>query len=173
MLFRSLRHLLTACRTIAVVGLSPQWHRPSYFAAKYMQAHGYRIVPVNPLVAQGGGQIINVCSGAGEKDPPVAANQGGWGFAYGASKAALDAQKHLDAITLGRGPQKPVQVSVSVTADAAFASAWGVVRRILDARHPGAAEDCETALACWEDGGDERVAEWLEETAPPAGATTH
>lgn len=41
------------------------------------------------LLAQGGGQIINVCSGAGQKDPPVAANQGGWGFAYGASKAAL------------------------------------------------------------------------------------
>lgn len=90
-----------------------------------------------------------------------------------ASKAALDAQKHLDAITLGRGPQKPVQVSVSVTTDAAFASAWNVVRRILDARHPGAAEDCETALACWEDGGDPRVDEWLEETAPPPGTTTH
>jgi predicted CoA-binding protein len=43
-----LRHILATCRTIAVVGLSPQWHRPSYFAAKYMQAHGYRIVPVNP-----------------------------------------------------------------------------------------------------------------------------
>jgi predicted CoA-binding protein len=43
-----LRHLLGTCRTLAVVGLSPQWHRPSFFAAKYMQAHGYRIVPVNP-----------------------------------------------------------------------------------------------------------------------------
>ncbi|MGZ5894392.1 MAG: CoA-binding protein, partial [Caldimonas sp.] len=31
-----------------VVGLSAEWHRPSYFAAKYMQEHGYRIVPVNP-----------------------------------------------------------------------------------------------------------------------------
>ncbi len=41
------------------------------------------------MLAQGGGQIINVCSGAGQKDPPVAADQGGWGFAYGASKAAL------------------------------------------------------------------------------------
>jgi uncharacterized protein len=30
------------------VGLSAEWHRPSYFAAKYMQEHGYRIVPVNP-----------------------------------------------------------------------------------------------------------------------------
>ncbi len=43
-----LRRILGTCRTLAVVGLSPQWHRPSYFAAKYMQAHGYRIVPVNP-----------------------------------------------------------------------------------------------------------------------------
>ena len=44
----TLRRILTACRTIAVVGLSAEWHRPSYFAAKYMQEHGYRIVPVNP-----------------------------------------------------------------------------------------------------------------------------
>lgn len=44
----TLRRVLGANRTIAVVGLSPQWHRPSFFAAKYMQAHGYRIVPVNP-----------------------------------------------------------------------------------------------------------------------------
>jgi predicted CoA-binding protein len=44
----SLRRVLKDCRTIAVVGLSAEWHRPSYFAAKYMQQHGYRIVPVNP-----------------------------------------------------------------------------------------------------------------------------
>ena len=43
-----LRRILSTCRTIAVVGLSPQWHRPSFFAAKYMQGHGYRIVPINP-----------------------------------------------------------------------------------------------------------------------------
>lgn len=43
-----LRRILKACRTIAVVGLSAEWHRPSFFAAKYMQQHGYRIVPVNP-----------------------------------------------------------------------------------------------------------------------------
>ena len=43
-----LRAILGRCRTIAVVGLSPQWHRPSHFAAQYMQAHGWRIVPVNP-----------------------------------------------------------------------------------------------------------------------------
>ena len=42
------RRILSRYRTIAVVGLSAQWHRPSYFAAKYMQEHGYRVIPVNP-----------------------------------------------------------------------------------------------------------------------------
>ena len=44
----TLRRILAESRTIAVVGLSADWFRPSYFAAKYMQEHGYRIVPVNP-----------------------------------------------------------------------------------------------------------------------------
>jgi uncharacterized protein len=44
----SLRRLLDRCRTIAVVGLSADWNRPSYFAASYLQGKGYRIVPVNP-----------------------------------------------------------------------------------------------------------------------------
>lgn len=48
----TLRRILQGCRTIAVVGLSAEWHRPSYFAAKYMQEHGYRIVPVNPKYPQ-------------------------------------------------------------------------------------------------------------------------
>jgi predicted CoA-binding protein len=42
------RRILLTHRTLAVVGLSAQWHRPSYFAAKYMQEHGYRVIPVNP-----------------------------------------------------------------------------------------------------------------------------
>src|SRR5579884_3627625 len=43
-----LRTILARSRSIAVVGLSANWYRPSYFAAKYMKDHGYRIVPVNP-----------------------------------------------------------------------------------------------------------------------------
>lgn len=43
-----LRRILAENRVIAVVGLSANWYRPSYFAAKYMQEHGYRIIPVNP-----------------------------------------------------------------------------------------------------------------------------
>ena len=44
----TLRRILRTSRTIAIVGLSAEWHRPSFFAAKYVQEHGYRIVPVNP-----------------------------------------------------------------------------------------------------------------------------
>ena len=51
----ALRALLKACKTIAVVGLSADWNRPSHFAAKYMQQHGYRILPVNPRYA---GEVI-------------------------------------------------------------------------------------------------------------------
>ena len=44
-----LRRILRTNRTLAVVGLSANWYRPSYFAAKYMQEHGYRVIPVNPM----------------------------------------------------------------------------------------------------------------------------
>ena len=44
----TLRRILRETRVIAVVGLSADWYRPSYFAAKYMQEHGYRVIPVNP-----------------------------------------------------------------------------------------------------------------------------
>ena len=43
-----LRRILKTNHTIAVVGLSADWYRPSYFPAKYMQEHGFRIIPVNP-----------------------------------------------------------------------------------------------------------------------------
>jgi predicted CoA-binding protein len=43
-----IRRILRDCRRFAVVGLSANWYRPSYFAAKYMKDHGYQIVPVNP-----------------------------------------------------------------------------------------------------------------------------
>jgi len=41
------------------------------------------------MLQQGGGCIINITSGVGEKDPPISASQGGWGYAYGAGKAAV------------------------------------------------------------------------------------
>lgn len=48
----TLRRILASCHTIAMVGLSADWFRPSYFAAKYLQEHGYRIIPVNPRYSE-------------------------------------------------------------------------------------------------------------------------
>jgi predicted CoA-binding protein len=45
---QTLRRILRETKSIAVVGLSAHWYRPSYFAAKYMMDHGYVIIPVNP-----------------------------------------------------------------------------------------------------------------------------
>ena len=44
----TLRRILRESKTIAIVGLSASWHRPSFFAAKYLQDHGYRVIPVTP-----------------------------------------------------------------------------------------------------------------------------
>jgi len=43
-----LRGVLKRVRVIAVVGASPHWNRPSYFAMKYLQDKGFRVIPVNP-----------------------------------------------------------------------------------------------------------------------------
>ncbi len=43
-----LRSVLRRVRTIAMVGASPNWNRPSYFAMKYLQTKGFRVIPVNP-----------------------------------------------------------------------------------------------------------------------------
>ena len=41
-------HILQHCRTVAVVGLSPKPHRDSFKVARYMQAQGWKVVPINP-----------------------------------------------------------------------------------------------------------------------------
>lgn len=52
-----LRRVLLQNRVIAVVGLSANWYRPSYFAAKYMQERGYTVIPVNPAYKEVLGQV--------------------------------------------------------------------------------------------------------------------
>lgn len=44
----TIRDLVLAARTVAIVGLSPNVLRPSNFVGFYLQRHGYRIIPVNP-----------------------------------------------------------------------------------------------------------------------------
>lgn len=43
-----LRKILDDTKVIAMVGASMNWNRPSYFAMKYLQGKGYRVIPVNP-----------------------------------------------------------------------------------------------------------------------------
>jgi O-acetylhomoserine (thiol)-lyase len=50
-----IRGVLERVRTIAMVGASSNWNRPSYFVMKYLQGKGYRVIPVNPGIA---GQLL-------------------------------------------------------------------------------------------------------------------
>ncbi|SDF08367.1 O-acetylhomoserine aminocarboxypropyltransferase [Thalassobaculum litoreum] len=53
-----IRDILRDVKTIAMVGASDNWNRPSYFAMKYLQQKGYKVYPVNPKVAGAGGEIL-------------------------------------------------------------------------------------------------------------------
>ena len=46
-----IKSILADVKTIAMVGASPNWNRPSYFAMKYLQSKGYKVFPVNPVAA--------------------------------------------------------------------------------------------------------------------------
>ena len=48
----TIKRILQECRTIAVVGLSSNYLRPSHSVAGYMQRQGYRVIPVNPRETQ-------------------------------------------------------------------------------------------------------------------------
>ncbi len=63
-----LLRVLRSCRTIAMVGASPNWVRPSFFAMKYLQAKGYRVIPVNPRAA--GDKILGETAYASLSDVP-------------------------------------------------------------------------------------------------------
>ena len=63
-----LRRILSEVKIIAMVGASPNWNRPSYFAMKYLQGKGFRVIPVNPAAA--GETILGEKTHASLRDVP-------------------------------------------------------------------------------------------------------
>jgi predicted CoA-binding protein len=51
--------ILATCRTVGVVGLSPKPERDSFRVSRYMQARGWRVIPVNPVVVISGARILD------------------------------------------------------------------------------------------------------------------
>jgi NAD(P)-dependent dehydrogenase (short-subunit alcohol dehydrogenase family) len=93
---------------------------------------GYVVAPVvltqcllPAMLASGGGTVINVTSGAGESDPPVAAGKGGWGYAYGAGKAAVSRLSGVLAAEFGEQGIRAYTVNPGVVATEALRATIG------------------------------------------------
>ena len=65
----TLRGILSEIRVMAMVGASGDWKRPSFFAMKYLQRRGYRVIPINP--GQAGTEILGETVYASLADVPV------------------------------------------------------------------------------------------------------
>ena len=114
----NIAHILKNHRTVAVVGLSPKPHRDSYEVAQYMQAQGWRIVPVNPAA-----QVSEIL---GEKVYPN----------------LIEAAKHeqIDLVNVFRN-----SADVPPVADEAIAIGAKALWLQLGIEHPGAAEKARAA----------------------------
>ena len=107
----TLRRILRDAKSVAVVGLSANWYRPSFFAAKYLIDHGYRVIPVTPAYEEVLGEpcVASVrelpeapdvvdCFRRAEEIPAIAEQA----VAVGA-KVAVDAARHRER---GSGPDR-------------------------------------------------------------------
>lgn len=116
---------------------------------------GYILAPVlltqrllGPLLERSGGVVINVTSGAGESNPPVAADRGGWGYAYAAGKAAVSRLSGvLKAEMGGRGLRTYTVNPGVVTTEALKATIGEVGVRALGAG--SAPPPVPAAVMCW------------------------
>ncbi|WP_445157534.1 SDR family NAD(P)-dependent oxidoreductase [Halomonas sp. E14] len=95
-------------------------------------AQGYLIAPVlltqallPAMLSRSGGVVINITSGAGEKDPPLPADKGGWGYAYGAGKAAVSRLSGVLAREFGDQGIRAYTVNPGVVATEALQATLG------------------------------------------------
>lgn len=116
---------------------------------------GYVMAPVTltqcllpAMVAQGGGTVINVTSGAGESDPPVATGKGGWGYAYGAGKAAVSRLSGVLVAEFGDQGLRAYTVNPGVVSTEALRATIGETG-VLAMRQGVAPPEVPAAVLCW------------------------
>jgi O-acetylhomoserine (thiol)-lyase len=121
-----LRAILRRVRTIAMVGASSNWNRPSYFVMKYLQGKGYRVIPVNPGLA--GQELLGEKVYASLRDIPEPVDM------VDLFRAAREAPKIVeDAIAIGAGV---VWMQLGIRNDAAAAKAEAAGIEVIMNRCP-------------------------------------
>ncbi|MCY1391773.1 2-(R)-hydroxypropyl-CoM dehydrogenase [compost metagenome] len=100
------------------------------------------------MLEQGAGVIINVTSGAGESDPPIAASKGGWGYAYGAGKAAVSRLAGVLSIELGEQGIRAFTVNPGVVTTEALKATIGD-KGLLALRAGSAPPSVPAAVMVW------------------------
>ena len=116
---------------------------------------GYVLAPVlltqkllPALLEHGEGVVINVTSGAGESNPPVAADRGGWGYAYGAGKAAVSRLSGVLKAELGHKGLRSYTVNPGVVTTEALQATIGEAG--IKALGAGSAPpQIPAAVMCW------------------------
>ena len=116
---------------------------------------GYMLTPflltravVSGMLAQGGGVVINVTSGAGESDPPVAAGKGGWGYAYGAGKAVVSRLSGILSVELGERGIRAYTVNPGVVTTDALRATIGD-QGVIALRSGSAPPQVPAAVMLW------------------------
>ncbi|MEH6386423.1 SDR family NAD(P)-dependent oxidoreductase [Pseudomonas profundi] len=97
---------------------------------------------------RGVGVIINITSGAGETDPPVAAGKGGWGYAYGAGKAAVSRLSGIITTELGSQGLRAYTVNPGVVTTEALKATIGE-KGVIALRNGSAPPDVPAEVICW------------------------
>ena len=116
---------------------------------------GYILTPflltqavVQRMLGQGSGVVINVTSGAGESDPPVAADKGGWGYAYGAGKAAVSRLSGILSTELGERGIRAYTLNPGVVTTEALKVTIGE-RGVIALRAGSAPPEVPAAVMLW------------------------
>ena len=125
-----LRGILAGTRTIAMVGASANWKRPSFFAMKYLQEKGYRVIPVNPRAA--GQEILGEVCYATLAEVPVPFEMVD---IFRASDAAGEAVDEAIALKDGKGI-RTIWMQLGVRDDAAAARAEAAGLEVVMDRCP-------------------------------------